>query len=128
MPAVYVLFPNDLFNDVDRAMFKATITEVVALCMDAINPQTGVKTDYQSDPSAYIDLVLQPVEPENMDTTAVCLATIVTYNWPNRMINIQDRIRAITEAVAPLIPRREGILDRISFTFLGKEPGAWHAA
>ena len=92
MPAVTVLYPRHHFDATDKVRFKRTVRNSVAVHMDAINPATGERTNFAAEVEKSIDLVLIPYDPEDADVTALCLATIVTYDWPDRMANLADRI------------------------------------
>ena len=132
MPAVTIDYPRGFFDDpgINRAIFRKGIKELVARGMKAIDPFSGEVTMYEEDPDKFIDLLLRPYDPEDAELTAVCLGTIVTYDWPDRMEDIDERIEVITRRARSFIP--DALvpvgMDGISFTFLGKVPGAWAAA
>lgn len=132
MPAVTVLYPRNFFMDpTDKIRFKRTVKRAVAVHMDAIDPssKTGEKTKYGEDPDKFIDLVLIPYDHDDAEVTTPFLATIVTYDWPDRMADLSNRIDSITQWVRryldPFVSQGEEV---ISFTFLGKVPGAWAVA
>jgi hypothetical protein len=130
MPAVTVVYAFDIFEQVDRTEFKAVAKAAVARHMDAIDPHTGERTNYAEQPNKFIDLVLIGCDPDDIDATAMFMATIVTYGWPDRMANIQDRLRRINEEIRAVIPDSvvsDG-MDGINTTFLAKGSGCWHAA
>lgn len=130
MPAVTVYYPVHFFDATDKARFKRNVKQLVAHHMDAINPETSEMTAYGNNPDAFIDLLLFPYDSDDAEVTTPLLATIVTYEWPDRMRNLSNRIQAITKAVrwslpTDLVPRDQ---EAISFTFLGKKEGAWAVA
>jgi hypothetical protein len=130
MPAVTVYYPQGFFDATDKVRFKRNIKQIVANNMDAINPETNELTLYGADPDAFIDLVMVPYDHDDAEVTTPLLATIVTYEWPDRMANLPARIENITKAVRRGLPN--GLVpsdqEAISFTFLGKVPGAWAVA
>ncbi len=130
MPAVTMYYPRGFFDSTDKARFRRDVKQSVAGYMDAIDPATGERTKYGADPDAFIDLVLIPYDPDDAEVTTPLLGTIVTYEWPDRIVNLRDRINAITNEVrrslpTELVPRDQ---EAISFTFLGKMAGAWAVA
>ena len=129
MPMLTLLHPRDLFDTVDMAVFNEKAMAIVAKHMEARNPITGEMTIFQSNPKVYIDLPLIGYDPGS-SVTALCLGTLVTYGWLDRMVNLGDRIKAITKGIRLLIPAAivpEG-MDGVSITFIPKPDGAWHAA
>jgi len=128
MPAVTIFYPKDFFGPEEKESFGRNVKSSVATYMDAINPITGQMTDYASDPDKFIGLLLIPYDPYDAELTAPFLATIVTYDWPDRMTNIGSRIAAITERVQSCIPRNRVPAGQktISFTFVAA--GGWHSA
>ncbi len=133
MPAVTIHYPRHAMDPTDKVRFKRTVKEEVAKYMDAVDPETGQLTRYAADPDAFIDLILVPYDPEDAEVTTPFVATIVTYDWPDRMNDLDRRIRAITSNVrimgftVDMEERYPEGSELISFTFLGKVPGAWHA-
>jgi hypothetical protein len=129
MPAVTVFYPAGLFDVTDKVRFKRTVKASTAKHMDAVNPETGEVTEYGNNPDDFIDLFMVPVDHDDHDATTLCMATIVTYNWPDRVANMAARLEAIANEVAKYVPRHndDDPRDRISFTFLGKEAGCWYA-
>ncbi len=133
MPAVTVLVPRDHMDRTDLVRFMRNVKQAVAEHMDAINPETGEMTQFGADPDKFIDLVLLPYDSDYADLTTPYLGTIVSYAWPNRMESIGTRVASIANQV-----RRGFTIDMeerfpkgaelISFTFLGKAPGAWAVA
>ena len=120
-------------DSTDKERFKRTVKSQVAVLMDAIDPMTGEKTKYGRNPDAFIDLVLVPYEPDDAELTTPYLATIVSYEWPDRMANIDERINEITNNVrmgftVDMVDRYPETANLISFTFLSKKPGAWAMA
>ena len=131
MPEVTVKYPAGFFVLFsDRMFFMRTLMKSTAVNMDAINPVTGVKTNFASDPDANIDLVMIPYDPFDAEVTTPLLATIVTYDWPDRLETIESRVAAIAAEVRRAIPHTLFPVDKeaISFTFLGKKTGAWAVA
>ena len=130
MPAVTIAYPQDFFTADQKTAFKMSVMQIVATNMDAVNPISGERTQYGKDPKAYIDLILVPYAKDDAAVTTPLVATIVTYVWPDRMADIGPRIESITNQVRASLPPelvQEG-QEIISFTFLGKELGAWCAA
>ena len=134
MPAVIVHYPRGCMDPTDKERFKRTVKLEVAAYMDAVDPATQRETQFAADPNAFIDLVLVPYEPDDAEVTTPFMATIITYQWPDRMKDIDHRIEAITNRVrafgftTDMGARWPKGKELISFTFLGKQPGAWAAA
>lgn len=133
MPAVTILFPMGIFDDVNQAeisKFKWEVIRIVAKHMDAINPSTGQMTDFAADSISFIDLAMVPYDRDLSSTTVPLLGTIVTYGWPDRTATLPKRMEAITREVRAIIPFEHAYEDMelISFTFLPKLEGAWFAA
>lgn len=132
MPAVTIAYPRGFFDSMPevKVQFKKVVKQSVASNMDAIDPKTEKVTHYGDDPNAFIDLVLVPYDPDDAEVTTPFLATIVSYDWIDRMATLKDRIKRITAAVRNCIPSNTqyGSGELISFTFLGKKPGAWSVA
>jgi hypothetical protein len=131
MPAVTIAYPKGLFDPAEKAHFKHMVKDLVAIHMDAINPDTEEMTEYGDDPDSYIDLLLVPYDPDDAELTTPMVATIVTYAWPDRMATLGGRIKAITRGVRISLPSNiapDPDEEMISFTFLGKADGAWFAA
>ena len=129
MPAVTISYPKAFFlTSEEKKRFMIQVKAVVASHMEAINPFTGETTDFAADPDHMIDLLLVPYDPDDANVTAAFLATIVTYDWPDRMRGLPGRIEAITDHVRPFIPgnRVPAGQDKISFTFVAA--AAWHSA
>ena len=131
MPADTVYYPRDTMTADQKAHFMSVTKQAVAMNMEAIDPITGHFAPYGTDPDRFIDLVMLPYDPDDASVTTPFLATIVSYAWPSRMVNLEDRITAITVAVRHhAIPM--GIVaedkEAISFTFLDKQLGAWAVA
>lgn len=129
MPAVTINYPRNLFEGDEKGEFKRAVKLSVATYMDAVDPVSGKRTKYYDDPDSFIDLVLIPYDFTDVEATALCLATIVSYDWPDRMADIGARLQAITEEVRRFVPTDliTAGQDRISFTFIGKQPGCWVA-
>lgn len=128
-----VLFPRGFFDVTDKIRFKRSVALSVARNMDAIDPISGKATKYGDEPDKFIDLVLLPYDTDDASVITPLLATIVTYEWPDRMADIEDRIQTITREVRQnltldVTSRYEKGAELISFTFLGKKPGAWAIA
>ncbi len=129
MPAVTIHYPRGFFDATDRVRFKRIVKQSVATNMDAINPVTGKKTDYGADPDSFIDLLLVPYDPEDAEVTTPLLGTIVTYDWPDRVATLPDRVKAITRDARHYLRNLvEDDKEAISFTFIGKRDGAWAVA
>lgn len=105
------------------------VVRIVATHMDAVDPETGIKTSYVDDPDSFIDLVMIPYNKTDAKVTTPLLVTIVSYGWVDRMRNIKKRVKRITRELRANtfggVPQGEEVL---SVTFLAKEPGAWHSA
>lgn len=130
MPAVTILYPRNFFSPAQKAEFVSVVMQSVATHMDAIDPETNERTQFADDPGRFIDLVMIPYSKADSRVTTPLLATIVSYEWPDRMRNIKKRVKRITREVREAIPLghvREGS-EAISFTFIEKHPGAWSAA
>lgn len=130
MPAVTIDYPRGFFNPAQKKTFKAAVKLSVATHMDAVDPKSNERTQFASDPDKYIDLVMRPYYKSDAQVTTPLLATIVSYDWPDRMRNLKKRIRRITKEVRAAIPVElvaEGD-EAISFTFIEKQPGAWCVA
>lgn len=119
----------------DKPRFMRAVKQLVATHMDATDPDTDERTEYGKEPDKYIDLIMVPYDPDDAQLTTPFVATIVTYEWPDRMSNIGERISAITKGVrnsftTDMVVRFRHLegQELISFTFLGKVPGAWCAA
>ncbi len=133
MPAVIIQHPRHSMDATDKDRFKRAVKELVAKHMDCIDPQTNEMTAYGENPDAFIDLVLQPYDPDDAEVTTPYLGTIVSYEWPDRMANLGERVDAITKGVrqrftTDMEDRYPKGTELISFTFLGKAPGAWAVA
>lgn len=130
MPAVTIKYPRGFFNPAQKKAFISAVKQSVATHMDAVDPKTNERTQFASDPDKYIDLVLMPYNKSDAAVTTPLLATVVSYDWPDRMRNLKKRIKRITTEVRATIPVYlvpEGY-EAISFTFIEKQPGAWSVA
>ena len=129
MPAVTVYYPRGLFDSTDKVRFRRTVKQRVAIHMDAVNPVTKKRTKFGEDPDGSIDLILIPYDHDDAEVTALCVGTIATFEWPDRVTNLDERMKAITEAALAALPPHELRVgqDSISFSFLGMLPGSWCA-
>ena len=130
MPAVTVLYPRNFFNPAQKVTFMSAVMHSVANHMDAVDPETNKRTQFADDPDEFIDLVMIPYSTADSNVTTPLLATIVSYEWPDRMRNIKKRIKRITREVREAVPvgRVPEGSEAISFTFIEKHPGAWSVA
>lgn len=130
MPTVTVKYPRGLFDATDKVRFKRAVKKSVAKNMEAINPYTGQRTDFADNVDRDIDVLLEPYDSDDAELTVLCLGTIVTYGWPDRLVNLDDRIENITNDACRALPEHSLPIGRksISFTFIPKPPGGWAEA
>ncbi len=124
MPTDYVYARANFFRVEGEKAFVDALAASTAHHMAACRP--GETTTVEFDPQTEIDVVMIEARYSSHVTAAV-LVTIVTYGWPDRMRNLNERIDAIASDVLPLIPAQdipEG-MDAIAVTFQPKPEGSW---
>lgn len=131
MPTAKVFLPEGFFRSIDEeSNFVETVARSTATQMAARRPnKDGSNGEHVTfDPMTQIDVLLFPYR-QSSHATAVVLVEIISYNWPDRLKNINARIGTIAGDLCQIIPPNrvpEGV-DTVSVTFLPKPEGCWVA-
>jgi len=99
VPDVHFWYSQSLFQDTPHYLIKRELQATVATYMDCFDEEGNW---IEHDPHSQIDILTFATFDSGCTKDAVI--QISAYDWPDRMLNIGERLKHIAEDVAELLP------------------------
>ncbi len=122
MPDVKTYQPTGLFPDkATKIAFRVAAARVIATQMNCFNTaDEPVMTDLN--PVTEIDLLMFDYDAETSQSGVDMQVEVGAFRYPDRMVNITERLEAIKEALVDLLPEGR---KQLSLTFTPIEAAHW---